>query len=171
MGAVGIILDEPLIQILLKLIQCPVDLLSEGDLVKLLKDCLVEPFADPVGLRALGLGFGVLDIIDGQVQLIIMTIKPATVLRTAIGEDPKDRHTVIFKKRQDPVVQKICGGSGCFHVIELREPYFGVGVHKALLIDASHTFQSTHIKRILGSEVPGMGAFDFAGDFIALLLC
>ncbi len=42
---------DPYVKITLQLFQRRVDLLAEGDLVELVQDGLVEPLADPVGLR------------------------------------------------------------------------------------------------------------------------
>ena len=47
-----------------------VEFFTEGDLVKLLQDGFVEAFADAVGLWVLCLGFCVIDIVYGEVELV-----------------------------------------------------------------------------------------------------
>jgi hypothetical protein len=44
-----------------------INLLAKRDLVKLFLNDAVEPFANPIGLGMASLGFGVIDILDGQV--------------------------------------------------------------------------------------------------------
>jgi hypothetical protein len=45
-----IVVHQPLIEILLQAFQICIQLLSKGDLVELLQDCLMEMFADAVDL-------------------------------------------------------------------------------------------------------------------------
>ena len=65
-----------------------VDLLSERDLVKLLQNGLVEPFADSIGLWRSGFGLSVINVVDGQVELIIVRFPVATVLSAPIRQYP-----------------------------------------------------------------------------------
>jgi hypothetical protein len=51
MGSFIIVVFQPVVQILLQLIEVTVELLPEGYLVELLQDRLVEALADAVGLR------------------------------------------------------------------------------------------------------------------------
>lgn len=46
----------------------------------------METFADAVGLRRLGFGAGVIDVLHGEAQLILMALAVAAVLRTAVGQ-------------------------------------------------------------------------------------
>jgi hypothetical protein len=41
----------------------------------------MESFADPIGLWRFGLGLGVVNVIDRQIQLVIMGFSFATVFR------------------------------------------------------------------------------------------
>jgi hypothetical protein len=51
----------------------------------------MEPLTDPVSLRGSGFSFRVVDIIDSQVQLKIVTFRPATVFRFPISQDAQQR--------------------------------------------------------------------------------
>ena len=66
MGAFIVVVIDPLVQVDLQLLDGLIDLLAEGDLIKLLQVGLMEPFADAVGLRRSDLGLGVLDVVDGR---------------------------------------------------------------------------------------------------------
>src|SRR6516164_1484436 len=46
------------------------DLLAERHAVELVEDGLMEPLSDAIGLRALGLGARVVDVLDRQIELI-----------------------------------------------------------------------------------------------------
>ena len=74
MGAFIVVVIDPFVEIILQLLDGLVDLLSECHLVELLQDGFVEPFADAVGLRRFDFGLGVVDVVDGQEQLVIVPI-------------------------------------------------------------------------------------------------
>src|SRR4029077_1442739 len=82
-----IIVDEPSIEVGLQLLNRPIDLLAEGDPVKLVQHSAMEALADAVGLRALGLGAAVIDVLDRQIELVFVTF-PAAELGAAIGQHP-----------------------------------------------------------------------------------
>ena len=66
MGAFGVVMMQPLVQIGLQLVDALIQVFAERDLIEFLQNCLVEPLADAVGLRMLDLGFGMIDIVDRQ---------------------------------------------------------------------------------------------------------
>src|SRR5262249_1372944 len=59
-----VVLDQPGIEISLQLIDAAVDLLAERNPVKLVQDSAMEALTDSIGLRALGLGAAVIDVLD-----------------------------------------------------------------------------------------------------------
>ena len=65
---------HPLIEVSLQCIRRVVELLAERHPVELVQQRLVEPLADAVGLRALHLGPGVVDILDREAELIFVAI-------------------------------------------------------------------------------------------------
>ena len=87
MGALRVVMMHPLVEISLQLLDGFIKVLSECDLIKLLKNGFVEPFANAVGLWMLDLGLGVINIVDGQEQLIIMFIGSTAIFRAAICHD------------------------------------------------------------------------------------
>lgn len=72
MGAVVVVIRYPRIQINLQLFNRPVDLAPEGDLVKLLQYRLVKALADTVRLWMTHFRFGVLDVVQREVELKVM---------------------------------------------------------------------------------------------------
>jgi hypothetical protein len=65
-----IVITNPHIEIGLRLVRCTVYLFAEHDAIKFIERGLVEAFTDAVGLRAVGLGARVIDVLDREVELI-----------------------------------------------------------------------------------------------------
>ena len=57
-----------------------VDFLAEGHLIELLQERLMEAFADAVGLGAAGFGLGMVDGLDGQVELVLVVLRRAALI-------------------------------------------------------------------------------------------
>ena len=65
---------------------------------------LVEPLADAVDLRAPHLGPGVVDVLDGEVELILVPILGAAILGTAIGENLVDPELVLIEEAEHAAI-------------------------------------------------------------------
>jgi hypothetical protein len=70
MCSLFIVLYEPGVEISLQLIDPAVELLAERHSIELVEQRLVESFADTIGLRAPRLGARVIDVLDGEVELV-----------------------------------------------------------------------------------------------------
>jgi hypothetical protein len=81
-----IVLTDPQIEIGLQLIDRTIHLFAEGDPVELVEHRFVEALTDAVGLRALGLGPRVIDVLDSKVELVFVALWVAAILTAAIGE-------------------------------------------------------------------------------------
>lgn len=57
----------------------------------------MEALADAMGLGRLCLGFGVVDVLDRQIQLEVMLLHSPTELRAAVREQAQERHVVSSK--------------------------------------------------------------------------
>ena len=100
---------EPRIEVKLQRLDGVVDLLAEGDAVELAQQRLVEPLTAPVSLRALHLGPGVIDILDGEVELILMPVVGAAIFGAAIGQYPVTPQFMLVEEGDHPVVENIRG--------------------------------------------------------------
>jgi hypothetical protein len=47
----------------------------------------VEPLTDAIGLEMVGLGLGMINVLNGQVELVGVVFRLATVLRASVGQD------------------------------------------------------------------------------------
>ncbi len=86
MWATIIVFDEPGVEVGLQLVNGVIDLLAERDPVELVQDSAMEALADSVRLRALGLGAAVIDVLDREIELVLMTLGAAK-FGAAIGQD------------------------------------------------------------------------------------
>jgi hypothetical protein len=83
----AVVVGYPGIEIGLQFLDAAIDLLAEGDAVELVEHGAMEPLADAVGLRALGLGFCVIDVLDRQVELGFVPLWAAAELGAAVSQD------------------------------------------------------------------------------------
>ena len=51
----------------------------------------MEALADAVGLRVAGFCACVLDVVDGEVELVAVAVGPAAILGPPVGEDAQER--------------------------------------------------------------------------------
>ena len=115
-------------------------LAQEGDAVELVQDGLVEALADAVGLRALGLGAGMVDVVDRQVEFILVALRlpsnasrrpttrpPMAIQHRCQGQQPPALIGVLRTARQKPHV---------FRAVILAKLY--TGTHSKHLIVVCH---------------------------------
>src|SRR6266568_1173382 len=84
-----IVFAKPQIKIGLQLVDRTIHLFAEGDAVELVEHGLVEALADAVGLRALGLGPRMVDVLDGKIELVLVMLWIAAIFRAPIGQHPR----------------------------------------------------------------------------------
>ena len=80
-----IVVDQPGVEVGLQLVDRVVDLLTEGNPVELVEDGAMEALANAIGLRALGLGAAVVDVLNGEIELVFVALGAAK-LGAAIGQ-------------------------------------------------------------------------------------
>ena len=71
-----VVYANPRIKVGLALVDRAIDLFAERHPVELIQDGAVEALADTVCLRAFGLGAAVIDVLDGEVELVIVALGP-----------------------------------------------------------------------------------------------
>ena len=88
-GAVLVVFGDPSIKVGLQLVDRAVDLFAERHPVKLIQHGAMKALADAIGLRAFGLGAAVIDVLDGEIELVFVALSAAK-LGAAIGQQ-RDR--------------------------------------------------------------------------------
>ena len=170
MRPLTIVVTDPGIQIPLNLVDGSVYFAPECDLVELLQNSFVEALADTVGLRVVGLGLGVLNIVDRQIQLIVMTFGFAAILSATIGQNTQHPHTLLGHERQHAIIEQIGRRNGRLGRIELGRSPFRVRINECLLINPAHAFDGTNVERILTAQVSRMSCLDFTVRDVVILL-
>src|SRR5207247_11219709 len=118
MGALFVVLDEPYIRIGLQLVDRQIDLLAERNPVELVQDSAMEALANAVGLRALGLGAAVVDVLDREIELVLVALAAAELSAT-IGQHARQPDAVLVVERHHPIIEDFSGGDRGLAVIEL----------------------------------------------------
>ena len=80
-----IVFRDPAIQVGLQLVERTIHLLAEGNTVELVEHGFVEALADTIGLRALGLGARMIDVLDRKVKLVFVSFRIAAELAAAVS--------------------------------------------------------------------------------------
>ena len=81
----------------------------------------MESLTDAIRLRVLRLRSGVIDVLHGQIEFVFMAIRRTTILRAPIREDSVEGNLMVFKERQDVIVEQIGSRQWRLPVRELRE--------------------------------------------------
>jgi hypothetical protein len=94
-----IVLYQPSIEIGLQLVDRAIDLLAERDAVELVKQRAMEAFTDAVGLRALCLGPGVIDVLDGQGRNPINLLRRESLSDSVLARSTEDAEQLVLAER------------------------------------------------------------------------
>ena len=128
MWALLIVAGDPGIEVGLQLLDAGVDALAEGDLVELVQQRFVKALADPVGLRTAGLCAAVIDVLDGEVELVFVGLRGAAVLGAPIGQHAGQLDPALVEERHHPIIEQVGRGDRGLAVVELGERHLGVGI-------------------------------------------
>ena len=139
-----------------------INLLAESHPVELVQHRLVEALDDPVRLRTLGLGPGMVDILHRQVELVFVVLGVAAIFGAAIGQHPAELHLLGIVERHHPIIEQVGGGDRRLAVIELGEGDLRIGVDEGLLIDTPDTLHVADVKGVLRAAIAGALAFELA---------
>ena len=131
---------RPSVEVGLQLVDRLVDLLAEGDPVEFIEDGAMEALTNTIGLRALGLGAAVVDVLDRQIELVLVALGAAK-FGAAIGQHPRQADSVLVIERHHAVIEDLGRGDRGLAVIQLGKGDFGISVDEGLLIDPADTLR------------------------------
>ena len=89
------------------------------------------------------------DIVDGQGQLIVMFVRPAAELRTPVRQDAQDGKVIFLVEWQHPIIEQVSGTDRCLGRVKLGMGNLGIGVHIGLLIDTPNALQCADIEYVV----------------------
>jgi hypothetical protein len=72
----------------------------------------------------------VVDVLDGEVELVLVAFRLAAIFVPAIGQHAADHDLVLVEERHHAVVHQLGGGERRLPVVELGEDDLGVGVDR-----------------------------------------
>ncbi len=102
-----------------------------------------------------------LDVIQCQIELVIMSLWAATEFRATISQNADHPQALFVKEGQHFIVQQVRCRNWCLGCVELSGCPLRIGIDKGLLVNASDTLNGANIKRILTPQITGMRRFDF----------
>src|SRR6516165_9002631 len=156
-----VVVDEPGVEVALQLVDRAVDLLAEGNPVELVEDGAMEALANAIGLRALGLGAGMVDVLNGEIELVFVALRAAK-LGAAIGQHARQADAVLVIKRHHPIIEDFGRGDRSLAIVQLGKGDLGVGVDEGLLIDPADALQRSDIEGVLCAAVTRALAIELA---------
>ena len=162
MGSLLVVASDPGVQIDLQFGDRAVDALSEGDPVELVQHRLVEALDDSIRLRVLGLGTGVIHVLNGQVQLVLVMLGVAAILRAAVRQHAGELHLLSVVEGHDAVIQQVGRGERRLTIVELGEGHLRVGVDEGLLVDAPDPLHVADVEGVLGAAIARALALELA---------
>src|ERR1700756_3635603 len=164
-----IVLADPQIEISLQLVDRTIHLFAERDTVELVEHRSVEALADAVGLRALGLGARMIDVLDCKVKLVFVSLRVATILAAAVSQYAQQLDIALLEQRHHPIIEQIGRRDRGLAIVKLGASDLGVDMDEGLLVDAANTLQIADIERILGAAIARMLALELPrGLFLGL---
>src|SRR5437773_8051144 len=161
MRAPMIVIDEPGVEVSLQLVDRLIDLFAKGDPVELVEDGAMKALANAIGLRALGLGAAVVDVLNGEIELVFMALGAAK-LGAAIGQHARQTDAVLVIKRHHPIIEDLGRGDRGLAIVEFGERDLGIGVDKGLLIDPPDALQRSDIEGVLRAAIARALAVELA---------
>lgn len=126
---------HPAVKIFLQLLYRRVYLLSERNGIELVLYRSVEAFTDAVRLWAFRLDFGVVDVLNGQIQFIFMCFPVATVFSSPVSEHPHEFQVMLLEEGYHTVIEHVRRHERILSVIQLGKTDFGIGVDYRLLVN------------------------------------
>src|ERR1700756_263360 len=114
-----------------------IHLFAERNTVKLIQHGLVEALADPIGLRTFGLGAGMINVLDREVELILVPLRVPAVFAPPVGQHAQQLDSLAIEEWKHTIIEQVGRCDRRLAVIELGESNLCVGVDEGLLVDAS----------------------------------
>lgn len=96
-----------------------------------------------------------LDVVQGQVELVIVCFRPAAVFRATVVQHADQSHTLLLEEWQDTVVEQVGRGDRRLGRIELGGGPLRIRVDKGLLVNAPDALDGADVKRVLAAELTG----------------
>ncbi len=124
---------------------------------------------DAIGLRVIDLGLDMLDVIQGQIELVVMRFRLAAILGAAICQDAYHPHAQLGAEWQHPIIEQISRRDRGLGGVELGCHPLRIGIDENLPVNPANAFEGASMERVLAAEIAGMGRLDLAMSHIVVL--
>jgi hypothetical protein len=102
----------------------------------------------------------VVDVLQRQVQLVLVLLQVADVLRAAVGQHAQERDAFGLEERQHPVIEGVGGGQRVLAVVELADGDPRVSVDEGLLVDTPDALERADVEGILRAQIARVFCLD-----------
>lgn len=114
----------------------------------------MEALANAVRMRAVRLGFRMVNVLHSEIKLVAMVLDLVTIFRAAVGQDTVQRNALLIEKRHNAVIEQIRSNNRGLLDIELCERHTAIGVDEGLLVNSSRASPVLASNRPLDSLSP-----------------
>jgi hypothetical protein len=146
-----VVVDQPGIEVRLELLHALVELGAKGDAEELVQDRAVEALHEAVGLRLANSGAPMLDVIQGQVQLIRMGLRAAEYA-AGVPQDSRDGDLPLLIERQDVVVHESSHLLRSLGGMQKAKAVAAMGIYGSMKVDTAYALQRAHQEGILADQ-------------------
>ena len=112
----------------------------------------MKALSNTIGLWALGLGAGVLNVLQIQIQCILVVLAVAAVFTASIRQETQQCNALLFVQGQHPVIEHVSRSNGVLSVVEFDADHLAVAVDEGLLVDAPHAFEVADVVGVLTTQ-------------------
>lgn len=167
MGSPVVVVVEEELEVVLEVLEGLVASAAESRLVEVPKQGLVEALAAAVGPGVPGFGEGELDaetggkLVEGVVAgAVLVSPTGRGVFGSVVLKQTMD--TEVLGSGHEVMLEEVAGSFSCPLCIELGDGEAGGDVDSQVVVDRSHTLESSDQEGVLAPELPGIGDLQVA---------
>lgn len=146
MGALQVVVSHELVEVALDLGDGQIERLPSLHAEALVEQRAVHALDEAVGARGSHLGVAMLDVLQGQQELVGMGSRLAAELPAVVGEDGLHRHAQGIVEGQHPLIEQIAGRDRHLRAVALGEGERAEGIDHHLHIDLAHPLQGAPVE-------------------------
>ena len=135
---------------------------AAGDAEALVEQRAIHAFDEAVGARRPDLGGAMVDVLQGEQQLVGMLLGTATVFPAIVGEDRAYDDPEGLGEGEDAIVEQIARGGRHLGGVDLGEGERAEDVDDDLDVDLADALEGTPVEGVLVEQLTRPRGFDMA---------
>lgn len=160
MATFEIVVGHELVEVALNLLDGQIEVLPALHPEALIEQGPVHALDEAVGAQAPDLGVAVLDVLDGEQELIGMRLRLAAALPAVVGQDGLHRHVDGVVEGQHPLVEQVAGRHRHLRAVALGKGQRAEGIDHHLDIDLADALQGAPVEGVLIEQFAGRRGLD-----------